>query len=206
MALNGTKHLAVEHSGIVLGTHTFIPKDPFTLVKDAHEAAKKKNGILAGLFRTIKDLQNLEYAKRTKCLLAVDSTDLPKNKGFYFIDRNASRNRIFVSISPDLASSLIMEGKMYDVLQVGDDAIAAAEKRFPVALDVYQPSPYGGCLLVNDFPNHIATMVLLKPNKTTVRRTDPELITMVVSRLEAVETSGKPSNAMMESFMRATRH
>lgn len=99
------------------------------------------------------DVNVLQKAKDDGYLLAVDPKDLPKETGWYFVDR---KNNCFVPIDENAADKLIKDGCWNEVLYVNKSAIHAAEESHPVTLGVvYESREY-----LDVWPGNVALVVL----------------------------------------------
>ncbi len=82
------------------------------------------------------DLSTLREAKEDRNLLAVDSSGVPKEKGWHEVVRTDS-GVSFKPINEKQAQALIDQNRWHDVLHVNESAIKASEEKRPVALDAY---------------------------------------------------------------------
>ncbi len=139
-----------------------IPEQTPKSVRDAFDTARALGGPLATFKETIGALKALKDA-RGNYVLAVDPKDLPKKAGWYRVERADEVS--FVPILATTAQKLRSEGRLYDVLYVGESAVNAAKEGRPVALDVdYDDVDYDNVrdwfLVAYDWPDYGARVAL----------------------------------------------
>jgi len=134
-------------------------------VKNARVIAKVLDHVLATAKETIFDISILtEMRERRGLLLAVDSKDLPREKGLYEVERTNVVN--FKLINEIQAQALIRQGRWYDLLFLSKSAANAAKEERPVALVSY--SGRGRNLSIVVCPGENVQVAIVKP-KDNVR-------------------------------------
>jgi hypothetical protein len=129
-----------------------VPEQASKAARDAYETARALGGELASFGAVVMDVNELQKAK-DRYLLAADPTNLPKETGWYRVDRDTSNNIIaFFQIDDKEAEGLRRAGRMFDVLHVDRSTMNAAAARLPVVLVVDYAGFHGRYLVAGYWP------------------------------------------------------
>jgi hypothetical protein len=139
-----------------------VPEQVSGLIRDAHENARKLGGKLASFDSIVMDMHELQKSNGNY-LVAADPANIPKQEGWYRVDRNTSNSTItFVPVTVPEADLLRRAGRMFDALYVNQNAVNAAAVRHPVALVVINHKS-GSFLGVDGWPDNVARVALESP-------------------------------------------